>query len=105
MAGRVVRALLLLLALAVALAPFIILFLNSVRPADEFLSENSHLIPASPTMAHYAEIFDPGADTLKYLVNSLIVAGATTILSLLIGAPAAYALARLKLPFRAPPAI
>jgi len=100
MAGRAIRALLLLLALGVALAPFVVLFLNSVRPADEFLSENSSLVPAAPTLAHYREIFDPGADTLKYLVNSLIVAGATTLLSLLLGAPAAYALARLKLPFR-----
>ena len=100
MAGRLIRAFLLLLALAVALAPFVVLFLNSVRPADEFLSENSRLIPATPTLAHYREIFDPGADTLKYLVNSLIVAGATTLLSRLIGAPAAYALARLKLPLR-----
>jgi multiple sugar transport system permease protein len=100
MVGRILRAVLLLLALAVALAPFVVLFLNSVRPADEFLSENSHLIPTTPTLAHYREIFDPGADTLKYLINSLVVAGATTILSLVIGAPAAYALARLKLPFR-----
>ena len=100
MAGRILRPLLLLLALAVALAPFVVLFLNSIRPADEFLSETSRLIPATPTLAHYREIFDPGADTLKYLANSLIVAGATTILALLIGAPAAYALARLELPFR-----
>ncbi|GKS59392.1 sugar ABC transporter permease [Nitrospira sp.] len=35
---------------------------------------------------------------LDYVVNSLIVAGGTTLLALLVGTPAAYALARLRLP-------
>ena len=100
MAGRIVRGVLLLLALAVALAPFVILFLNSIRPADAFLSETAPLLPDPPTLAHYREILDPEAGTLRYLANSLIVAAATTLLSLLLGAPAAYALARLRLPFR-----
>jgi multiple sugar transport system permease protein len=100
MAGRLLRGILLLLALAVALAPFVILFLNSIRPADAFLSETAPLVPDAPTLAHYREILDPDAETLRYLSNSLIVAAATTLLSLLLGAPAAYALARLRLPFR-----
>lgn len=94
------RGLALALALLVVLAPFVILFANSLRAPDEFLSEGAGLFPADPTLQHYAEIFRPGGGTLKFLVNSLIVTSASTVVSLVLGAGAAYALARLKLPFR-----
>ena len=46
-----------------------------------------------PTLAHYREVFNetavPGS-----LVNSLIIASAATLLAVLLGTPAAYALAR-----------
>jgi multiple sugar transport system permease protein len=77
-----------------------VLFLNSIRPPDEFLSENSGLIPGNPTFEHYRAIFDPSADTVRYLWNSLVITTFTTILAVALGALAAYALARLKLPFR-----
>ena len=87
-------------ALAVALAPFIVLFVNSVRPAGEFLSDTAGFIPADPTLDHFRTVFDPSADTLQFLVNSLVITTATTILAVLSGTLAAYSLARLRLPFR-----
>lgn len=102
--GRVVllgaRLLAILAALVVALAPFVVLFINSIRPADEFLAEDSGLLPSHITWAHYAQTFDPHGDTLRYLINSLVVTSASTVLAVALGALAAYALARLKLPFR-----
>jgi multiple sugar transport system permease protein len=89
-----------LFALAVALAPFLVLFLNSIRPPDEFLSDSSGLVPASPTLEHYRAVFDPGADTVLYLWNSLAVTTMTTVAAVTLGSLAAYALARLELPFR-----
>lgn len=97
---RLLQALAILLALAVALAPFLILLLNSVRPADEFLAEGSGLVPSHLTLVHYAEIFDPRGDTLRYVVNSLIITTSSTLAAVLLGAFAAYSLARLHLPFR-----
>jgi multiple sugar transport system permease protein len=88
------------LALAVALAPFIVLFANSVRPAGEFLSDAASFIPADPTLDHFRTVFDPSADTLQFLVNSLVITTATTIIAVLSGTLAAYSLARLRLPFR-----
>jgi multiple sugar transport system permease protein len=100
LAGKLLKTLLVAVALVIALAPFAILFFNSLRPADEFLSESAGLFPANPTLVHYAEIFDPSRDTFRYLVNSLVITTASTILAVLLGAFAAYSLARLKLPFR-----
>ena len=49
------------------------------------------------TLRHYIELFTR-RPFLSYMVNSAIVSALSTLLSLAIGAPAAYALARLKLP-------
>ena len=46
-----------------------------------------------PTFEHYREVFAEGAVT-KGLRNSLIVASLSTLLALLLGTPAAYAMAR-----------
>ena len=100
LALRLGRVLLITLSLAVALAPFLVLFLNSLRPADEFLSASASFIPSQITFEHYAEIFDPRGDTFRYLVNSIIITTASTLIALVLGAMAAYSLARLKLPFR-----
>jgi multiple sugar transport system permease protein len=98
--GLFFRASAIALALFVALAPFVVLFLNSLRPEDEFLSEGAGLVPAHLTLEHYLEIFDPAGDTFRYLANSLIIAAASTILAVFLGALAAYSLSRIKLPFR-----
>jgi multiple sugar transport system permease protein len=97
---RVLRAAAIVLALLVALAPFVILFLNSLRPADEFLSDKAGLLPDPITFSHYAEVFDPQGDTLHYVINSLIITASSTVLAVIFGALAAYALARLRMPFR-----
>jgi len=103
MAGRVTRAwrgLAILLALVVALLPFVVLFLNGVRPADEFLSSDSGLIPRRLTLEHYDAVFGAGSDAWRFLGNSLAVAISATAISLVFGCLAAYALARIRLPFR-----
>ncbi|MDR3473403.1 MAG: carbohydrate ABC transporter permease [Devosia sp.] len=97
---RIARGLVIALALFVALMPFVILILNSLRPADEFLADQAGLIPARITFEHYLAVFDPGGDTLRYVLNSLIITVSSTVIAVALGALAAYALARLRLPFR-----
>jgi multiple sugar transport system permease protein len=48
-----------------------------------------------PTVTHYAEVF-ADQKLVSAILNSLIVAMATTALSILLGTPAAYALARFE---------
>jgi multiple sugar transport system permease protein len=55
------------------------------------------IFPPNPTFANYASIFQNG-DFTRALLNSVVVSFSTTILSLVIGAFAAYALARLRFP-------
>jgi multiple sugar transport system permease protein len=51
----------------------------------------------TPTFEHYIAIFTEKS-LLKSLWNSLTVAGASTLMALLIGAPAAYAFSRFRFP-------
>lgn len=51
-----------------------------------------------PTLANYRDVLFGSASILPNLFSSLIVASATTVLTMLLAIPAAYALARLDLP-------
>lgn len=57
----------------------------------------SDLLPPSPTLDNYDSIFE-NADFTAALRNSAIITGVTTILALIVGSFAAYALARLRFP-------
>ena len=62
------------------------------------LSESS-LFPPSPTLDNYSSVFKNG-DFTSALRNSLIVTTVTTVLALIVGSFAAYALARLRFPHK-----
>jgi multiple sugar transport system permease protein len=79
------------------LFPFYWLINTSLKTGADLSSAN--LLPPSPTLDNYTSIFEDTAFT-KALRNSAIVAGSGTILSLVIGSFAGYALARLHLPFK-----
>jgi multiple sugar transport system permease protein len=57
----------------------------------------SDLFPPSPTLDNYDSIFKNG-DFTSALRNSVIVTSITTVLALIVGSFAAYALARLRFP-------
>ena len=82
------------------LAPFAFLFLNSVKPAAEFATRPPTLLPSHLTLEHWRAAFDPNGDTCALLWNSLVVTGCATLLTVVTGTLAAYALDRLRLPFR-----
>ena len=79
------------------LFPFYWLINTSLKTGADLSSAN--LLPPSPTLDNYTSIFEDTAFTMA-LRNSAIIAGSVTILSLLIGSFAGYALARLHLPFK-----
>jgi ABC-type glycerol-3-phosphate transport system permease component len=60
------------------------------------LFESPSLLPANPTLEHYRALFDE-RNFLVPIRNSLVVAGATTLVSIPIAALCAYALARLPM--------
>jgi multiple sugar transport system permease protein len=76
------------------LLPFFWMVVSSLRrPTDQF--ENS-IIPSPISFTNFTDVFKAGTGFQRALLNSLIVAGTVTILTLVIGMVAAYTLARLE---------
>jgi multiple sugar transport system permease protein len=73
---------------------------TSLKKDREIYGYEATLIPQNPTLANYATIF---RDTpyLLFLRNSVTVAVASTLLSIVIACLGAYAIARLRFPGRA----
>jgi ABC-type glycerol-3-phosphate transport system permease component len=78
-----------------ALWPLYWIAVSSLTPEAE-LFEPPRLVPAALVTEHYRALFTERAFWMP-IRNSLAVAGATALLSLALGAPCAYALARLRL--------
>ncbi|WP_088348307.1 MULTISPECIES: carbohydrate ABC transporter permease [Rhodomicrobium] len=84
----------LLVVLAFALFPFYWMVSSSLKDQTDLLASPPVWF-FRPTLSNYQAIFADQAVTGAVL-NSLIVASATTFLSVLLGTPAAYALARFE---------
>ena len=76
--------------------PFYWLFISSLKEENELYQMPPTWIPKKAIWEHYIEIFKE-YNLMTYIKNSLIVAGTTTLVSILIAAPAAYALAKFKM--------
>ncbi len=79
-------------------APFIWMVSTSFKPGAEVMTRHVEWLPRHVTMANYAKVFEK--PVLRWLMNSVIVATISTIGSLLFGAMAGYAFARLNFPGR-----
>src|SRR5918999_1828856 len=79
------------------LFPFYWLINTSLKTGQDLSSAD--LFPPSPSFENYTSIFDDSNFTTA-LRNSVIVAGVTTVLALVIGSFAGYALARLRFRFK-----
>lgn len=75
--------------------PFFWQFMTSIKPLSEISAIPAKWIPSSVHGDFYVNVFTKHPFG-RYLLNSFIVALTTTALSILIGASAAYALARLR---------
>jgi len=106
--------------LVYVLAPVAWLLSSSFQSEREIVSRPPHWIAREPTLANFAAIFSAGDRTVTYetrraadpasggyipstasslvpaLGNSLIVACAVVMLNLLVGVPAAYAIAKIR---------
>jgi multiple sugar transport system permease protein len=72
--------------------PFLWQVLTSLRPEAELTSVG---LPSALSLASYAGAFE-GRSFARVILNSLLVATATTVLCLTVGASAAFALAKLE---------
>ena len=85
------------LLLAVWAFPVLWALLTSFKTERDVLAYPPTII-FEPTLRNYRDVLFGSASILPNLISSTIVAGASTILTLLFAIPAAYALARLEFP-------
>ncbi len=98
-----------LLVVVETLAPVYWMIVTSISDGKDLLSLNPAWIPEHPTLARYQAIFSsgqvallsgttnaPGAAFLHGVLNSVLVAGATTLICLFFGLLTAYAMSRLR---------
>lgn len=93
-------AILVMLALLVfQLGPFCWMVITSLKP-DTQLGELPPILPQPPTLAHYQTVLS--SPFLRYIWNSVVVAGTTMVISVALGAMAAYALGQLPVRGKVP---
>ncbi|HET8662514.1 MAG TPA: carbohydrate ABC transporter permease [Micromonosporaceae bacterium] len=96
----VLRWLGILAIVAYCLAPFYWMLVSSLRrPSDQF---SNSLVPNPLSFDNYDAAFDPRNGFARALLNSLVVAGSTTVLVLALAIFAGYAIARLDFKGKGP---
>jgi multiple sugar transport system permease protein len=80
-------------------APILLVLITSFRSFNDIALNGISSLPQSFTFATYAQAWQLGGFA-QALTNSMIVTIPTVVLSLLLAAAAAFALARYRLPFR-----
>jgi multiple sugar transport system permease protein len=93
--GRVIAVWVAAMFVLFAIAPFMWQVLTSLRPT-EYLTRLPPLLPPWLTLEHYRGVLSD-AEFARFVLNSLVVAGLTTVLSLAVGAFGAFALAHLPI--------
>jgi ABC-type glycerol-3-phosphate transport system permease component len=82
-----------------AVAPLAWVLKMSLVPRAELFESPPSLLPHRLTFDHYDTVF-ANPSFRQGLVNSVVIAGSTTLIALVLGALAAYPLARLRFSFR-----
>ena len=87
-----------------ALLPMAWMLLTSIKTQFAALQFPPEWIPHNPTLANYVTLLSPQSDVgrefLRYLINSLWVSFASTVLGVTVAVPAAYAFSRFRYPGR-----
>ncbi len=91
----------LLLFVLLTILPLLWVFKMSIVTAAELQASPPTILPQDPTTESYTTIFND-AGFLRSVLNSVIVAGTTTVICLFLGSIAAYAIARLRFRFKGP---
>lgn len=78
-----------------SLAPFLWEFSTSIKPQQEVMQLPQTILPESPTLDNYSAIFQRRPFG-RYILNSLLVAGASTIIALIAGGLAAYSVSSMR---------
>lgn len=98
-AFRIGSVVLLLVFVAAAAFPFLVMASVSLQSMDQVYAPGLRLLPRPAQFENYGKALTNG-DWGRYLLNSLYVSGMATAISLFINAMTGYAFARIEFPFR-----
>jgi len=106
--GQTIVYILVLMVVFAVVAPFIWMVISSISPQTELSAVPPHWFPDTPTLQRYQSLFSGTgegqalpAGVAKFihgLTSSMIVSLSTTLVCVVAGSMAAYALARLSIP-------
>ena len=77
------------------LYPYFVMLCTALKSRAEIFSINGTVLPIQYMWSNFVDIWQK-APMAKYMLNSIIVAGGSTIIAMICGIPAAYALSRMK---------
>ena len=78
----------------ITLYPYFAMLCTALKSRDEIFSGGT-VLPIVSLWSNFIDIWSR-APMAKYMLNSILIAGGSTIIAMLCGIPAAYALARMK---------
>ena len=78
----------------ITLYPYFAMLCTALKNRVEIFSGNT-ILPVTALWSNFIDIWSR-APMARYLLNSILIAGGSTIIAMLCGIPAAYALARMK---------
>jgi len=82
-----------------AVFPLIWMLSTALKPKPEIFAWPPYLLPAAPTVENFEQLFEV-TRFLIHFKNSIWVAGATTLLNIVVGVMAAYSITRFHFPGR-----
>ena len=77
------------------LYPYFVMLCTALKSRAEIFSVNGTVFPIQYMWSNFVDIWQK-APMAKYLINSVVIAGGSTIIAMVCGIPAAYALSRMK---------
>lgn len=77
------------------LYPYFVMLTTALKTRSEIFSYDGVVFPAKAMWSNFIDIWTK-APMAKYILNSVIIASGSTLIAMLCGIPAAYALARMK---------
>ena len=92
---RIVLYFVVVLICVVILYPYFVMFTTALKSRSEIFSANGAVFPKEWLWQNFIDIWKL-APMAKYLINSICIAGGSTLIAMICGIPAAYALARMK---------
>ena len=77
------------------LYPYFVMFCTALKSRGEIFSAEGTVLPIKAMWSNFVDIWKL-APMGQYMANSVIIAGGSTLIAMVCGIPAAYALARMK---------